>query len=110
MPCIPMQTENLTKQRQQEIRDALARLEEALDFGDVTIAIGPQGAVALDGWSEQDRQGITDVCAIRTLTSEGSWELRKAMASAEDRTGRSVALAEVEAGTHRHGSTWHPGH
>ena len=112
MPCIPIRMENLGAMAAKAIEDALARLEDALDAGTVDLVIGDQGAVAFYGWTTEDRNGLSDVCALRVLMAEDSWSLRQAIASAESMTGRQVNLAAVSAGTHSHdgGSTWHPGH
>lgn len=108
MPCVPVNRSLLTGKKQGEIKDALKRLEEYLARGTVKVVVGPQGAVAFQGWREQDRAGLGDVCAIRALTAESSFALRKAMATAEAASGRKVNLAQVGAGVHSHdgGRTW----
>jgi len=95
-----------------EIKRALTRLEAALTANQVKVKIGPNGAVALDGWKPDERDGVSDVCAIRTLTSENSWPLRQAIARAEAQQGRKVNPHAVAAGIHSHdgGKNWDKGH
>jgi hypothetical protein len=109
---MPIRMESLGTVAAKAIEDALARLEAALESGTVELVIGEQGAVAIDGWSQEDRNGLSDVCALRVLMADDSWALRQAMATAEAMSGRQVNIAAVSAGTHSHdgGSTWHPGH
>lgn len=91
--------------RSKEVAAALARLKRYIAAGQVKIVIAPNGAVGLAGW--KDRDDVTDVCAIRTLSAEGSWELRQAIAKAEATTGRKANLAATAAGWHTHdGKTW----
>lgn len=111
MPCDTQIKEGQTlASRNAEIKKSLQRLEAALRGGVVKVNIGPNGAVAFTGW--KDRGGITDVCAYRTLTAENSWELRRAVATAEGMTGRRVNPQAVASGEHSHddGKSWHPGH
>jgi len=111
MPCISMRPKGMTEaQRQAQIDRALRRLRERLASSEVTLTVGPTGAIAFVGWT--DRDDVSDVCAFRTLTAEGSPELRLAKMRAEARCGRQVDERAVAAGTHSHdgGRTWHPGH
>ena len=111
MPCDsrrnPQQTE---QERRREIDVALAKLVAAIGTGTVRVVVGPTGAIAFAGW--KDNAGVTDVCAFRTLTQRGSWELRQAIARAEQVAGRKVSTFAVGQGVHSHdgGQTWHPGH
>lgn len=111
MPCDTRLASNQTLEgRGNQIKAALRRLEAALKGGTVKVNIGPNGAVAFQGW--KDRDDVSDVCAYRTLTAEGSWELRQAVAKAEAMTGRKVNPNAVASGHHSHdgGKTWHGGH
>lgn len=113
MPCDTKLKPNQTlESRNDAIRKSLARLEAALNAGNVKVKISPNGAVAFDGWKPTDRDDVTDVCAIRTLQAQGSWALRQAIAKAEMQQGRKVNPHAVAAGHHSHdgGSTWHKGH
>lgn len=89
---------------------AIKRLSKAIGAGTVTLRVGVNGALAIVGW--KDRDGVADVCAIRTLMTQGSWEFRQALAKAEAVAGRKMNLSAVGSGIHSHdgGETWHPGH
>lgn len=107
MACFTMTKPNQTlAERSKEVGDALKRLRSSIAAGKVQVTIGPNGAVVLVGW--KDRDDVTDVCAIRTLTAEGSWELRQAIAKAEARQGKRANLQATAAGWHSHddGKTW----
>ncbi len=111
MPCDTVRDPNQTlEDRNNQVKAALRRLEAALQNGTVRVSIGPSGGVAFQGW--KDRDDVTDVCAYRTLTAEGSWALRQAVTKAEAQTGRKVNPNAVASGHHSHdgGSTWHKGH
>lgn len=111
MPCdTQLRSGQTLEGRNNQIKAALERLKRALQSGAVKVNIGPNGAVAFQGW--KDRDDVSDVCAFRTLTAEGSWELRQAVVKAEAMTGRKVNPNAVGSGTHSHdgGKTWHKGH
>lgn len=113
MPCDTVRNEGQTlEQRNEQVKKALTRLELALTQGRAKVRIGPTGGVAFDGWKPEDRDGVTDTCAYRTLTMQGSFALRTAVARAEMQQGRKVNTNAVAAGTHSHdgGKTWHRGH
>ena len=113
MPCDSVRDPNQTlEQRNDQVKKALTRLEQALTQGRVKVTIGPTGAVSFTGWKPDDRDGITDVCAYRTLAMQGSSALRMAVARAEALQGRKVNPNAVAAGHHSHdgGGTWHKGH
>lgn len=93
------------QQRMDQAKQALKRLERYLQTGSVRINIAPNGAVQFAGW--KDRDDLSDVCAFRTLTSEGSAALRVAVARAEAMQGRRVNPAAIAAGFHTHdGKNW----
>lgn len=108
MPCDTFVRKNQTPaERRSEIEAALAELEAALAAGRTRVKVGPQGAVAFDGWDGDNRRGVTDVCAYRTLSSKGSHALRMAVAKAEKLAGRKVDARAVAAGIHSHDmKTW----
>lgn len=112
MPCDTVKTNETPAQRQAAVKKALTRLETALTLNQAKVTIGPNGAVAFTGWKPDERDGVTDVCAYRTLTAQGSWALRQAVARAEGMAGRKVNPNAVAAGVHSHdgGKTWNPGH
>lgn len=109
MPCDTYRKPGQTlAERIEEVRTALRALEQKLQTGKVGITIGNNGAMQFTNWSAQDRAGVTDVCAYRTLLHENSWALRQAVARAEALQGRRVNLAAVASGLHSHdgGRTW----
>lgn len=111
MPCDTKLAPNQSlTERGAQIDAALKRLESALQAGRVSVGIAANGAVAFKGWN--DRDGVSDVCAYRTLASGNSWALRQAVARAEALAGRKVNPQAVAAGHHSHdgGKTWHGGH
>ena len=111
MACESMRRPNQSvEQRKSAIKIALKKLETQLQAGRVNVAISPQGAVAFNGWQERD--DVTDACAYRALTAEGSWALKQAVAKAEAMSGRKVSASAVASGQHSHdgGQTWGPGH
>ncbi len=116
MPCdtksLPGQT--LTE-RKTEIREAVTNLSKALATGKVKVVIGPQGAIAFQGWSDTERARVTDACAFRRVMVEGSALAKAAITRAEQLAGRTVNKQAVAAGYHAHsdghgGLTWHHGH
>lgn len=114
MPCdswrfTPRQTE---ADRKKQIAEKLKRLEEKLKLRAIGVVIGPQGALTFQNWSDEDRAGITDVCAFRALERQGSLALRQAIERAESLYGRKVDRRMIAAGIHSHdgGKTWDKGH
>jgi hypothetical protein len=107
MPCTSTLKENQTVvQRIAEVEKALKRLEQYLTTGTVQIGIGPTGAITFKNW--KDRDGLSDVCAYRSLSVSNSWALRQAQLKAETMSGRKVNTRAVAAGIHSHdnGRSW----
>ncbi len=106
MPCDTKR--GLDAQQKQRMTDALARLEAALAGGAVALVIGRQGAIAFRGWKEEDRAGLSDLCAYRRLSSANSPALRRALARAEAQAGMKIDQRALAAGVHSHdgGRTW----
>jgi len=107
MPCLSTLNPGQTlQQRNQQVDRALRRLEQYLQTGSVRINIGQNGAVNFAGW--RDRDGVSDVCAYRSLAATNSWALRQAVARAEAQQGRRVNAQAVASGLHSHdgGKTW----
>ena len=102
----PKQT---VRQRAEEVRRAVARLSDALVSGRVKARVGPQGAIAFEGWDAAERDGVTDGCAFRRLMVTGSALAKAAIARAEQIAGRSVDRRVLTHGVHSHdgGHTWH---
>ena len=87
----------------------VARLSNALASARVRAKVGPQGAIAFEGWSDAERADVTDACAYRRLMVTGSALAKAAIARAEQLAGRSVDRRVVASGVHSHdgGGSWH---
>jgi hypothetical protein len=110
MPCdTRLKPKQTLQQRAEEVRRAVARLSEALVSGRVKVKVGSQGAIAFEGWSETERDGVTDTCAYRRLMVTGSALAKAAIARAEQVAGHSVDRRVLVHGVHSHdgGHTWH---
>jgi len=110
MPCDTIFAPNQTiTDRKKEIKQAVSTLDKLIAANKVRVKVGPQGAVAFDGWQGADRRGITDACAFRRLMVEGSALTKAKVAQAEMVAGRSVNKQVVGQGAHSHdgGHTWH---
>lgn len=113
MPCDTKLKVNQTiKQRADEVRKAAERISQGLAGGTVKAKVGPQGAIAFIGLTDQDRDGITDACAYRRIMVSGSALAKAAIARAEQLAGRSVDRRVIGQGGHSHdgGRTWHDKH
>lgn len=109
MPCDrtlkPRQT---ISQRADEIRAMVARLANGLTTGRVKPKIGPTGAIAFIGLTDEERDGVTDNCAYRRILATGSALAKQVIARAEQLAGRSVDRQAVAQGHHTHdGVHWH---
>ncbi len=108
MPCETARLPNQTiTERKVEIREAVANLSRALAAGAVKPMIGPQGAIAFQGWTEQQRGRVTDACAYRIVMATGSPLAKAKIAAAEALSGRTVDRKVIGQGGHYHGSTYH---
>lgn len=110
MPCdTRLKTGQTISQRKAEVLKAVERLQQALVSGRVKAKVGPQGAIAFDGLTEAERDGVTDACAYRRIMVTGSALAKAAIARAEQLAGRSVDRQVVGQGAHSHdgGRTWH---
>jgi hypothetical protein len=96
-------------ERKNEIRRMVALLSEGLASGRVKAVVGPQGAIAFNGLTEVERDGVTDACAYRQLMITGSPLAKAAIARAEQLAGRSVDRRVIAHGAHSHDGrrTWH---
>jgi hypothetical protein len=107
MPCDTRLRNNQSlEDRNREIKKALAKLEADLRAKRIQVMIANNGGITFQGW--KDRADISDACAYRVLTAEGSWELRQAVARAEAMSGKKVNVNAVGQGLHSHdgGKTW----
>jgi hypothetical protein len=111
MPCdTVLRTRQIIKQRADEVRRAVARLDDRLKRRQVRPVVGPQGAISFKGWTEDERDAVTDACAFRRLMATGSSLAKAEIARAEQMAGRSVDRQIIGQGVHSHdgGQTWHP--
>jgi hypothetical protein len=110
MPCDTRTLKGQSlSERKTEVRAAINRLSTLLAAKKVKPVIGPQGAIAFQGWTEEDRGRVSDVCAYRLLLATGSALARAEIAKAEQLAGRSVNKQSVASGAHSHdgGHHWH---
>ncbi len=110
MPCdTRLKPRQTIQQRAEEVRRVLDLVQSALVAGRVKVRVGPQGAVAFEGISEVERDGVTDACIYRRLMVSGSALARAKVAQAEQLAGRTVDKFVVGHGVHSHdgGHTWH---
>jgi len=101
------------QQRAAEVKGVVARLDELLRKGNVKVVVDKRtGAVAFDGVTNEDRDGVTDACIYRRIMATGSALAKQAIARAELVAGRAVDKQAVAHGHHSHdgGKTWHHGH
>ncbi len=96
-------------QRKEEVLAAVTRLNALLANGQVKVVVSREGAVAFQGWLEQDRGRVSDACAYRRLMSIGSSLAKAKIAAAEAAAGRPVNRQVVGSGLHSHdgGVTFH---
>ena len=85
MPCDsrPLKSKETLQQRMEADKKRLQKLEQDLMQKKIQVQIGPTGAIGFVGWSASDREGISDVCAYRMLTSQNSFALKTAVQRAE---------------------------
>jgi len=93
-------------ERAKEVREAVERLAAAIAAGGVRVKVGPQGAVAFEGWDNVSRDGVTDGCALRRIMATGSAMARMHIARAEQMAGRPIDKSS-RLHTHDNGATWH---
>lgn len=109
MACTSILKQGQTlQQRMTEIDRALKRLEQYLATGVVQLVIGPNGAVAIRGWNPKDRDGMTDVCTVRSLMATNSQPFKMALLRAEAISGKKMNPQMIGQGVHSHdgGRTW----
>lgn len=96
-------------ERADEIKAVVEKLSTGLVSGRVKAKVGPQGAIAFVGLTDEERDGVSDNCAYRRLMVYGSALAKAAITRAEQIAGRTVDKQMVAAGAHSHdgGNTWH---
>ena len=110
MPCdTRLKARQSISQRAAEVRRATEVLDRKLLKKQVRPVVGPQGAITFQGWTEEDRDGITDACAYRRIMASGSALAKMEIARAEMLAGRKVDRLVVGQGVHSHdgGASWH---
>lgn len=113
MPCDRILKKNQTiQERIAEVRKMVLQLSSLLASGKVKAKVGPQGAIAFEGLTAEQRDGVTDACAYRRILVSGSALAKAKIAQAEQLAGRAVDRKTVAQGVHSHdgGRTWHHGH
>jgi hypothetical protein len=110
MPCDrTLKPQQTIKQRADEIRVVVAKAVQALVSGRIKPKIGPTGAVAFTGLTDDERDGVTDNCLYRRIVATGGALANAQIAKAEALAGRSVNKQAIAHGHHSHdgGATWH---
>lgn len=108
MPCDTVTTPGKSIQtRAEEIRRVVAALSNGLARGTIKAIVGPQGAIAFDGF-DPIRNGVTDACAYRRIMSTGSALAKHMIDRAAQLAGRGVDRKVIAQGTHSHdgGMSW----
>lgn len=109
MPCDTMRMPGQTlADRIIEVRKASAVIAALLAAGQISVKVGPQGAVTFTGINATDRARMTDACIYRMISRSGSAAVKMKLARAEQLAGRAVDRKQVAAGVHSHdgGQTW----
>jgi hypothetical protein len=113
MPCdTKLKAGQTIQQRATEVRAAVERFVAGLVAGRIKPTVNRDGAIAFDGITAADRDGITDACAYRRIMATGSALAKQQIARAEMLAGRTVNRGALAQGIHSHdgGKTWHHGH
>jgi hypothetical protein len=113
MPCdTRLKPRQTISERKDEVRKVTERFSQGLAAGRIKAKVGPQGAIAFAGVTDEERDGVTDACVYRRLLVHGSALARAKITQAEQIAGRSVNKEAVAQGHHSHdgGEHWHHGH
>jgi hypothetical protein len=109
MPCDRKLKQGQTlAERAREVRKAGEAIDRLLAQGRVKVRIDRiKGGIMFEGIPDGVRDGLTDNCIYRRITTSGSAQARLALARAEQLAGRSVDRKAVAQGLHSHdGVTW----
>jgi hypothetical protein len=109
MPCdTKLKPAQTITQRKEEITKVIARLSAGLVAGSIKVKLSPAGAIAFDGLTETDRDGVTDACAYRRLMVTGGALAKAKVQAAQALLGKPI----LTHGAHSHdgGQSWHPSH
>lgn len=114
MPCdTKLKPRQTVAERKAEVKAATEKLNRKLALGLVKPIVNKQtGAIAFEGFTAEERDGVTDACAYRRLMVTGSSLAKAAIERAEMLAGRTVNKQALAQGVHSHdgGKTWHNGH
>jgi hypothetical protein len=113
MPCdTRLKRRQTIQQRAAEVRSVTERVSQGLTAGRIKAKVGPQGAIAFLGLTDEERDGVTDACVYRRLMVTGSALARAKIAQAEQMAGRTVDKQALAQGHHSHdgGVSWDRGH
>lgn len=114
MPCdTRLKPRQTISQRAAEIRERVARLDVKLMKRTVKPVVNRvTGAIAFQGITDEERDGMTDACIYRRIMATGSALAKAEIQRAEQLAGRAVDRQALAQGIHSHdgGSTWHHGH
>lgn len=114
MPCdTRLKPRQTIQQRANEVREAAARAGLLLIKRKVKAIVDKKtGAVAFEGLSDEDRDGLTDACIYRRIMATGTSLAKAELARAEQMAGRPINKQAVAQGIHSHdgGQTWDNGH
>lgn len=104
--------EQTAEERAREVRGVVTKVAERLTSGLARAVVGPQGAVAFLGLTDDEKAGLSDACIYRQLMATGSASAKLAIQRAEMLAGRSVSQQALSHGIHSHdgGKTWGHGH
>lgn len=103
-------------ERKAEVKKVISVLDKLIAVGQVNVRVGTdgmaKGAVAFKGWSDTERDGVSDACALRLLLVSGSAQTKLKLMQAQQMAGQSFNRQTLAHGVHSHdgGNTWHKGH
>lgn len=114
MPCDTRLKRGQTiSQRAAEVKKVVNDVNSLLSVGKIKAVVDRKtGAIAFQGLSDEQRDGVTDACVYRRLMVSGSSLAKAAIQRAEMLAGRSVDKQALAHGVHSHdgGNSWHHGH
>ena len=114
MPCdTKLKPRQTISERVAEVRKAIIYIDKSLRRGQIKVLVDKKtGAIAFDGLTNGERDGVTDGCIYRRIMATGTASAKQAIARAELLAGRGVNKQAVAQGVHSHdgGKSWHHGH
>lgn len=114
MPCdTRLKPRQTIQERITEVREGATRAGFLLTARKIKAVVDKKtGAVAFQGLSDKDRDGMTDACIYRRIMATGTSLAKAELARAEQMAGRPINKQAVAQGIHSHdgGESWHNGH